>query len=285
MTGKRILSPVRGSIVVLSMILSACAPGPASGPSVAEWLSLGPLTAEAAFEYAGILDAVTGSSLIVDGREVTIGAQTFLSPELAIGQPVEVQFVVLPGGGLLAVRVEPSESGSQFGEFVLTGSLTAATGAEWTVGGIQISLPEGTEVHAGVDVGSVVHVEGFIGPDGQLVVTEVGLGGATDDDAEEEQGDQEHDGEEKAEPEDEAEDEDEVDGCEAEGEDDEAEGVGEQESEGESDTDGESEDGEEDDSDDKDAEEDKSDEDGENGCGDQEVHEDADEEQNEHDEK
>jgi hypothetical protein len=252
MAGNKIFSSVRFSFVILTMLLSACAPG---GPSLAEWLSLEPMTAEAAFEMTGRLDAVTPVSLIIDGREVTVGGDTWLSPNLAVGQLVQVELVVLADGSLMALRVEPSSDGAHAGGFELTGTLTAGEGSLWTVGGVPLVLPEGAQVGAGIAVGTTVHVEGTIGSDGQLMITEVSVGDADQDANEADEPEDEDEAEEIDEAEDTENDAEEA--CEAE----DAESEGAQAESGDDAED-------EDDADDGDASDEETEEDDDgDGCG------------------
>lgn len=201
-----------GLLALLAMAASGC--GPSASVSLDDWLSLQPLTAEAAFEITGRLDAVTDSSLIIDGREVSVGSSTVISPGLALGALVEVELIVLPDGSLMALRVGPSGEEAQAGGFELTGTVTASEGAQWTVGGLPVLLAEGAKVEPGIAVGVTVHVEGTIGPDGQLIVTEVSLGDVDDDAAEADEAEDEGEEQDDVEDQDEAEEaEDAEDGC------------------------------------------------------------------------
>lgn len=165
----------RGGLVVLGIALAACSGEGIDSASIADAPNLAPMTAEAAFGFTGTLAELTEHLLVVGDQSVAVVPETLLDPTLTTGQTVKVEVVIQPDGSLVAIEVEPAEENAQLDEFELTGSVQSLAGADWVIGGIAFTVSNDAAVDADIQAGSLVHVEGLIGPDGQFIVKEISL--------------------------------------------------------------------------------------------------------------
>ena len=62
-------------------------------------------------EWTGVLQAIAGSTWIVDGRAVQVTAETEIRGDPRIGDRVEVKARRLPDGTLIAKRIQREDSG------------------------------------------------------------------------------------------------------------------------------------------------------------------------------
>lgn len=176
------------ALLLTHLALAGCAPNaPVGGKSLAALVALAPRDEErlqttqapatsspGKFELVGIVQSAEAGTITVDGRIVTVDAQTHIDPTLMIGDHVEVSGYVLADGSLLATVIQLAGQDAQAGKFEWSGQITSILGTTWVVGGRTFTLDSGL-APASALVGMWVKLEGYLGPEGVWVITSVEL--------------------------------------------------------------------------------------------------------------
>jgi hypothetical protein len=123
------------------------------------------------FEFSGPVEAIGSNQWTIAGRTVAVSPTTHIDAGIKVGDLVKTDGVINPDGTLLADNIRLlTETGLPF-EF--TGLVQNIGSTAWTISGITIAVTNTTEIDAGLQVGSLVQVEGHILPDGTWLATEI----------------------------------------------------------------------------------------------------------------
>ena len=87
------------ALTVLGLMLSACGTAPASN-------SVGAKVDASPIEFTGIVEAIEGNEVIVDGQVVVVTPEILASGDFVIGDMVEVEATTDENGALVAESVE-----------------------------------------------------------------------------------------------------------------------------------------------------------------------------------
>jgi hypothetical protein len=114
-------------------------------------------------------------NLIVDGTSVAIDADTEIAAGLVVGQRVNIEAVLRPGGSIVALKVEEEDAGGQvLGTVSLEGSFDGVDEeGNWLIGRVQVSISSGTDTDGLPAVGQQVKVRAVVQEDGSLLAREV----------------------------------------------------------------------------------------------------------------
>jgi hypothetical protein len=123
-------------------------------------------------EFEG-LDAE--SNLTVNGTSVAVDAATVIAAGLVVGQRVNIEAVLKPGGSIVALKVEEEDEGGQvLGTVSLEGSFDGVDDeGNWLIGRVQVSISPGTDTDGLPAVGQQVKVRAVVQEDGTLLAREV----------------------------------------------------------------------------------------------------------------
>jgi LysM repeat protein len=130
-------------------------------------------------EIVGVIDAMTSSSITINGLVIDISVAEINTP-LAVGTQVKVQGSLAAGGLIVAREVnDPLGNGTgdddtpnPVDELEIRGVLSAINGTLYTIGG-QVVDGSLAEVKAGVVVGAVVKAHASVSADGTWVAREI----------------------------------------------------------------------------------------------------------------
>lgn len=139
-------------------------------------------------EIVGVIDAMTSSSITINGLVIDISVAEINTP-LAVGAQVKVQGSLAAGGLIVAREVnDPLGNGtgddgtpSPVDELEIRGVLSAINGTLYTIGG-QVVDGSLAEIKAGVVVGAVVKAHASVSADGTWVAREIEAISPDDDD-------------------------------------------------------------------------------------------------------
>lgn len=181
-TEKRNILFIFSTLVVLgSLILSACATPALAALTEAEQktatqaskLQLGEV------KFSGAISEISATSVTVEGVVFRVDAQTQLAQGLSAGQPVKVQALLLPDGSRYALSVSLNDSPTSDNEFEFYGTVQAIDSASWMIADQLVKIDGVTQIDAGIVVGDVVKVEGFL-QDGSLLANKIEKDGDSD---------------------------------------------------------------------------------------------------------
>ncbi|NWG18121.1 MAG: LysM peptidoglycan-binding domain-containing protein, partial [Chloroflexi bacterium] len=139
-------------------------------------------TAAARIEFVGIIEAMTPTTITINGQVIDITGLKLQTP-LALGAVVKVEATLTPDGRLLADDLKAAEADDDDslrpGEIEIVGKIASMDGTTLVIAGRAISL-SGTEIAETVVAGQIVKIKVSPADDGSLVAREVK---AYDDDA------------------------------------------------------------------------------------------------------
>ena len=116
------------------------------------------------FSLNGEVEAM-GITWTIAGQAILVNEQTVIDENIALGDQVRAEGIILPGGTLQAqVITRPEELPGL--PFQFTGVVQVINDGGWIISGQAIALNEETAVEEGVIVGDVVRVRGWILEDG-----------------------------------------------------------------------------------------------------------------------
>jgi hypothetical protein len=122
------------------------------------------------FEFVGIVGAIGVDSWTISGVEIAVDDDTIIEEDIEVGNVVHVTGIILADGTWLARQIELVEDESDF-EF--TGIVNSID--PWIVAGIGFEVDEFTTIEEGIEVDSLVHVQGQILADGTWLATSISL--------------------------------------------------------------------------------------------------------------
>jgi hypothetical protein len=134
------------------------------GTRIADVIVLLSRASQNRFEFSGPVEAIGSDQWTIAGRTVAVTQTTQIDTGISVGHLVKVDGVIRPDGTWLADNIRlVAATGLPF-EF--TGVVQQIGAATWAISGITIAVTDTTEIEAGIQVGSLVKVEGRILPDG-----------------------------------------------------------------------------------------------------------------------
>ena len=140
----------------------------ADGTLVAESIAL--VEDDYPFAFVGVVGAIEADSWTISGVEIAVDDDTVIEENIEVGDVVHVTGVILADGTWLAHQIELVEEESDF-EF--TGIVNSID--PWIVAGIGFEVDEFTAIDEGIEVDSLVHVQGQILADGTWLATSIAL--------------------------------------------------------------------------------------------------------------
>jgi ferric-dicitrate binding protein FerR (iron transport regulator) len=122
------------------------------------------------FEFVGVVVSVGPDTWVISGVDIAVDENTEIKAEIAIGDVVKVEGIILADGTWLAdeIKLEVEEA-----RFEFTGRVNSIS--PWLVAGISFETDTFTEIDSGIDVGDLVYIEGQILADGTWLATEIRL--------------------------------------------------------------------------------------------------------------
>jgi mannose-6-phosphate isomerase-like protein (cupin superfamily) len=122
------------------------------------------------FEFVGVVESIGPDAWVISGVDIAVDENTEIKAEIAIGDVVKVEGVILTDGTWLADEIKPEveEAGFEF-----TGRVNSIS--PWRVAGISFETDDFTQIDNGIGVGDLVYVEGQILADGTWLATEIRL--------------------------------------------------------------------------------------------------------------
>jgi len=114
--------------------------------------------------FKGIIEEMLGDSYVISGLTFRFDMQTMITPGLAVGDAVKVKALLLPDQTRYALSIQRDYSGSSDSDpkFEFYGIVESAGSPSWLVSGEAVQVDESTLIETGVDIGSLVEVEGRI---------------------------------------------------------------------------------------------------------------------------
>ncbi len=134
------------------------------------WASEIHLVSEApAFEFSGVVTAITDSAWTISGIAITTNAETEISGGIEAGAVVKVEGRILGNGSWLAMSIKLADEDER--NFEVSGPVESID--PWKVAGAEFETGPETEMDDGIEVGDPVKVEGRILNDGRWVADEI----------------------------------------------------------------------------------------------------------------
>ena len=185
-------------IVLVGLLLSACAPSAVPSASAPANVSGGKSVSEVVF--TGVIESMDGAQWVIDGQTVTVDSSVQRDGSFVVGDTVKVEAAVAADGSVVAQRVEtpstadlaendnsapvaeptsaPGDTAAQSLVFddngtEAFGTLETLTDTSITVGGETFTLAPGAEIKGEILPGDLVKLHFTTNPDGTLSVTEV----------------------------------------------------------------------------------------------------------------
>jgi hypothetical protein len=123
------------------------------------------------FRFVGVVQEIGDQNWTISGIPVAVDGDTEIDEALSVGNVVEVEGWILPDSSWLARSIRRWQETEHTFEF--SGAVESI--APWTVSGIAFETQEWTEIDAGIELGDIVRVKGYIQQDGTWIATEIGL--------------------------------------------------------------------------------------------------------------
>lgn len=138
-----------------------------------------PLTPTHRFEFSGVVESSGAAAWVISGVEIAVDAETEIEADIAVGDSVQVEGLILEDGSWLATEIKLEEDATG-GSFEFTGVLESTD--PWIVDGRELGVDAETEIQEDLVVGDLVKVEGVITEDGVWLATEIKRSEPTDED-------------------------------------------------------------------------------------------------------
>jgi hypothetical protein len=133
----------------------------ADNTRVADWIALLRRSPANRFTLSGEVEAIGSDAWTVVGQTIMVTDVTDVDDEIEVGDLVRVEGVILPEGELQAERIVRIED-APGQPFEFRGVVQAIGDMTWTISGVAITVDDETEIAAGLQVGDLVHVHGWI---------------------------------------------------------------------------------------------------------------------------
>ncbi|HLO29127.1 MAG TPA: DUF5666 domain-containing protein [Anaerolineales bacterium] len=183
--------------LVFAYLLAACG----GTLSQASTTAKGPKVQANVVAFTGIVEAMNGTEWTIGGQKMTLDPQAALDPNIAVGDEVKVKASVIPGGAVVALKIESSASSpgasaisglsgapspdvsnasdaaapqvAVANENVVSGMVEAIQGDTITVSGVTYNLAAFTEFKDALTVGDQVKIHVTVNADGTFTVREI----------------------------------------------------------------------------------------------------------------
>ena len=135
-------------------------------------------TAMPQVSFSGVIQKVSSSEWVIDGRSVRIDGQTKISgPSPQAGARADVVAVMPPGQSLLAISIKVVPSDAQAPTVTVSGVVLSISAQGVNVGGQAIQISAGTTINGNPVVGSMVDVSAWQKTPDVLVATSITVKG------------------------------------------------------------------------------------------------------------
>jgi hypothetical protein len=141
------------------------------GTRIADMIVLVDRALQNRFAFSGAVGTSGGAQWTIAGRAVQVDQNTRIDTGIHSGDLVAVEGAIKSDGTLLAKSIRLLTAGGLRFEF--TGLVQQIGAAAWTVSGVTLVVTDTTEIEAGLQIGSLVKVEGTILPDGTWLAAEI----------------------------------------------------------------------------------------------------------------
>lgn len=146
----------------------------ADGNRMADFIVLVRPAVNNRFSLTGPVDAIGDTSWTVAAQTLIVNEQTIIDEEITVGSQVQVEGILLPGGGLQALTITLIEEGPGT-PFKFSGLVQAINDGSWIISGQLIVVTGDTHIHGNIEVGDVVKVHGRVLPNGSWVARKIKL--------------------------------------------------------------------------------------------------------------
>lgn len=126
------------------------------------------------FTITGQVETIGPAAWIVAGQTITVDEATDIEAGIVVGDLIQVDGLIQAEGALLAERIRLVKANAGL-PFEFTGVVQAINGSDWMISSVAIATDADTEIEAGIVVGDVVKVEGWIGEDNVWLAHEIKL--------------------------------------------------------------------------------------------------------------
>jgi hypothetical protein len=195
---------LRGALILLGILLSACAPS--ANPSAPANVGGGKALSDVIF--AGVIESMNGDQWVISGQSVTVDPSVVRDGPFGVGDTVKVEAQVAADGSVIVQRVEtpsaadaveaatstpddssslpavPAPSNPQSPVFddggnEAVGPVEAITDTSVTIGGQTYTFTPGAEIKGEILPGAVVKLHFITNADGTLSVREIEIADPT----------------------------------------------------------------------------------------------------------
>jgi hypothetical protein len=122
------------------------------------------------FEFVGVVGAIGVDNWTISGIDIAVDGDTAVDEDIEVGDVVHVTGVIMEDGTWLAHVIELVEEEADFEFTGLVNSIDP-----WMVAGISFEVDEFTAIDEGIEVDSLVRVQGQILEDGTWLATSITL--------------------------------------------------------------------------------------------------------------
>lgn len=126
------------------------------------------------FTITGQVNAIAADAWTVAGQTIAVDTATDIEAGIAVDDLVQVDGRIQTDGSLLAERVRLVEVNAGL-PFEFTGVVQATADDAWLISSVSVAINAATEIEAGIAVGAVVQVEGWIDAGGLWLAHEIKL--------------------------------------------------------------------------------------------------------------
>jgi ferric-dicitrate binding protein FerR (iron transport regulator) len=144
----------------------------ADNTRIADWITLLRRSPANRFILSGKVEALDSDTWTVAGQTIMVTDETDMDDDIEVGDLVRVEGVILPEGELKAERIVRIED-APGQPFEFRGVVQAIADMTWTISSVAITVDDETEIAAGLAVGDLVHVRGWILEDGTWLASAI----------------------------------------------------------------------------------------------------------------
>ena len=192
----RTIKLLRGAILLVGILLSACAPS--AGPAAPANTSGGNSVSDVMF--TGVIESMSGDQWVVNGQTIKVDKSVLQNGPFVVGDTIKVEAAVAADGSVTAQRVEapsaadlvemstsmpdpsstsvPDSSAQQPLVFddsgtEALGTVESITDTSITIDGQTFTFAPGIEINGDITAGALVKLHFTVNADGTLSVTEI----------------------------------------------------------------------------------------------------------------
>lgn len=137
----------------------------ADGSRMADRIRLLRPTLNNRFTLTGPVTAISATAWTVAGQTILVTEATQIDDDIAVGDRVRINGVILLGGGLQAREIEKLDDQPGY-PFRFTGVVQSIGAQTWTISGVTIAITTTTNIDDDIAIGDVVEARGWILEDG-----------------------------------------------------------------------------------------------------------------------